>query len=55
VDETAAGEKLLVDFEMELIKDLADLRATYEDNIRNIGGLYSPISESEPSVTDYVC
>jgi hypothetical protein len=37
MDEAAAGEKCLRDFENELIKDLAELRALYECNIQSIG------------------
>jgi hypothetical protein len=39
MDEAAAGEKCLRDFENELIKDLAELRALYERNIQSIGDL----------------
>jgi hypothetical protein len=54
MDEAAAGEKHFVDFKMELIMDLADLCVTCEHNIQSIGGLYSPIFEGEPSITDYI-
>jgi chromosome segregation ATPase len=55
VDIAAAGEKRLVDFEAELINDLADLRVAYECNIQSIEGLCSPMPEGEPSIADYRC
>jgi hypothetical protein len=54
VDEAAAGKKRLVDFETELVENLADLCAAYERNIQSIGGLCSPLSRDEPSITDYM-
>jgi hypothetical protein len=53
-DEAVAGEKCLIDFKAELVRDLTDLCAMYEHNIRSIGGLCSLICEGDPSVADYV-
>jgi hypothetical protein len=52
VDEAAAGEKCLVDFEKELIKDMVDVRMLYEHNVQSIGGLCSPMPEGELSIAD---
>jgi hypothetical protein len=54
VDEAAAGEKRLVDFEMELVIDLAELRMAYERSVQSMKGLCSPMPEGEPTVADYV-
>jgi hypothetical protein len=53
-DEAVAGEKCLIDFKAELVRDLTDLCTMYEHNIRSIGGLCSLICEGDPSVADYV-
>jgi hypothetical protein len=54
MDIAAAGEKHLKDFENELVKDLAGLRALYTCNIQSIGGLCTLMLESEPSGMDYI-
>jgi hypothetical protein len=54
MDIAAAGEKHLKDFENELVKDLAGLRALYTCNIQSIEGLCTLMLESEPSAMDYI-
>jgi hypothetical protein len=54
VDVAAFGERHLKDFEDELIRDLAELRALYLHNAQAIGGLCSPMPEGEPSAVDYI-
>jgi hypothetical protein len=54
VEVAAAGEKRLIEFEGELIKDLPGLRKLYEHNIQSIGGLCSLMPKSEPPVVDYI-
>lgn len=40
---SAAAEKHVADFCMELAGDLAYLHEAYERNIQNLGGIFSPI------------
>jgi hypothetical protein len=54
VDVATAGEKQLRDFEGGLVRDLAELQALYVCNAHTIGGLCSPMPESEPSTADYL-
>jgi hypothetical protein len=53
-DVAAASERHLSDFESELIRDLAELRAFYESNIQSIGGMCSSMPEGEASVMGYI-
>jgi hypothetical protein len=50
LDDAAAVKKHLVDFEMNLTKDLANLSEAYECNIQSINGLCLPILNDGPSV-----
>jgi hypothetical protein len=54
LDDAAAVKKHLVDFEMNLTKDLANLSEAYERNIQSINNLCSPILNDGPSVGDYM-
>jgi hypothetical protein len=54
VDVAAVGERHLKDFEDEIIRDLAELRALYVRNTLPIRGLCSLMPEGEHSVLDYL-
>jgi hypothetical protein len=54
VDNAAIAEKRLIEFDAELIEDLANLREVYKRHIECIGDLCSPVSEGDPSVGDYL-
>jgi hypothetical protein len=54
LDEAATGEKRIVNFKMELVKDREELSMVYEHNVQSIGGLCSPMREGVPTVVDYV-
>jgi hypothetical protein len=54
LDEAATGEKRIVNFKMELVKDRVELSMVYEHNVQSIGGLCSPMREGVPTVVDYV-
>jgi hypothetical protein len=54
VDIAATDERRLKDFEDELIRDLVELLTLYVPNAQAIGGLCSPMHESEPLAVDYL-
>jgi hypothetical protein len=54
VEIAAEGNKILKDFENELVQKLGGLCEMYADKVQTIGGLYSPMSVEEPLVKDYL-
>jgi hypothetical protein len=54
VEVATAGNKHLNDFEVELSRDLMELRELYIHNICSIGGLCLPMLEGDPSAADYM-
>jgi hypothetical protein len=55
IDTAAEGVKILKDFEGALVQKLEELLRLYNDNVRTIRGLCSPMSVEEPSSVDYLC